>query len=81
MTPSSFIAKWRASEFKGRSATRSHFNDLRQQLRELTPTDADPVGDWYCFERVARKDAGGNGWDVWPRTSARNSAHTTPTST
>ncbi len=81
MTPSSFIAKWRASEFKGRSATQSHFNDLRQLLRELTPTDADTVGDWYCFERVARRDAGGNGWDVWPRTSARNSAHTTPTST
>ena len=27
-----------------------------------------PHGDWYCFERGARKDSGGDGWaDVWKR--------------
>ena len=68
MTPGEFITKWRASELKERSAAQSHFNDLCQLLGEPTPTDADPTGDWYCFERGARKDVGGDGWaDVWKR--------------
>ena len=68
MTPGEFIAKWRASELKERSAAQSHFNDLCGLLGEPTPTDADPTGDWYCFERGARKDSGGDGWaDVWKR--------------
>ena len=68
MTPGEFIAKWRASELKESSAAQSHFNDLCQLLGEPTPTDADPTGDWYCFERGARKDTGGDGWaDVWKR--------------
>ena len=68
MTPGEFIAKWRAVELKERSASQSHFNDLCQLLGELTPTDADPTGEWYCFERGARKDTGGDGWaDVWKR--------------
>ena len=37
-------------------------------LGEPTPADADPAGEWYCFERGARKDTGGDGWaDVWKR--------------
>ena len=37
-------------------------------LGEQSPTDADPTGEWYCFERGARKDSGGEGWaDVWKR--------------
>ena len=68
MTPSEFIAKWRASELKERSAAQSHFNDLCHLLGEPSPTDADTTGDWYCFERGARKDGGGDGWaDVWKR--------------
>ena len=68
ITPGEFIAKWRASELKERSAAQSHFNDLCGLLGEPTPTDADPTGDWYCFERGARKDSGGDGWaDVWKR--------------
>ena len=68
MTPDAFITKWRASELKERSAAQSHFNDLCHLLGEPTPTDADPTGDWYCFERGARKDVGGDGWaDVWKR--------------
>ena len=68
MTPSEFVAKWRASELKERSAAQSHFNDLCHLLGEPTPTDADPAGEWYCFERGARKDTGGDGWaDVWKR--------------
>ena len=68
MTPGAFIAKWRASELKERSASQSHFNDLCRLLDEPTPTDADPTGESYCFERGARKDTGGDGWaDVWKR--------------
>ena len=68
MTPGEFIAKWRASELNESAAAQSHFNDLCQMLGEPTPTDADPAGDWYCFERGARKDTGGDGWaDVWKR--------------
>ena len=68
MTPGAFIAKWRASELKERSAAQSHFIDLCRMLDEPTPTDADPAGEWYCFERGARKDTGGDGWaDVWKR--------------
>ena len=68
MTPGAFIAKWQASELTERSASQSQFIDLCRLLGEPTPTDADPAGEWYCFERGARKDTGGNGWaDVWKR--------------
>ena len=66
MTPGEFIAKWRASELKERSASQEHFIDLCRLLGEPTPAEADPAGEWYCFERGARKDTGRDGWaDVW----------------
>ena len=68
MTPYQFIAKWRASELKERSAAQEHFIDLCRLLNEPTPAEADPTGEHYCFERGARKDTGGDGWaDVWKR--------------
>ncbi len=68
MTPGEFIGKWRASELKESSASQEHFIDLCRLLGEPTPAEADPAGDWYCFERGARKDTGGDGWaDVWRR--------------
>ena len=68
MTPHAFIAKWRASELKERSASQEHFLDLCRLLDEPTPAEADPTGETYCFERGARKDTGGDGWaDVWKR--------------
>ena len=68
MTPDEFIAKWRAAELKERSAAQSHFIDLCRMLDEPAPTDADPAGDWYAFERGATKSTGGEGWaDVWKR--------------
>ena len=68
MTPDAFIAKWRASELKERSASQEHFIDLCRLLGEPTPAEADPAGEWYCFERGARKDSGAGGWaDVWKR--------------
>ena len=68
MTPGDFIAKWRASELKERSASQEHFIDLCWLLDELTPAEADPTGDTYCFEKGARRETGGDGWaDVWKR--------------
>ena len=66
MTPYEFISKWRASTLMERSASQQHFLDLCELLGESKPADVDPFGEWYCFERGARKDTGGDGWaDVW----------------
>ena len=68
MTAEEFIVKWRASELKESSAAQEHFIDLCRLLDEPTPTEGDPTGERYCFERGARKDTGGDGWaDVWKR--------------
>ena len=68
VTPNEFITKWRASELKKRSASQEHFIDLCLLLDEPRPAQADPTGESYCFERGARRDAGGDGWaDVWKR--------------
>lgn len=68
MMPEKFIAKWQNAELKERSAAQEHFIDLCHMLGEPTPADADPTGEWYCFERGADKDTGGKGWaDVWKR--------------
>ncbi len=51
-----------------RSASQSHFNDLCAALDEPTPTDVDPTGDLYCFDKGATKDSGSDGWaDVWKK--------------
>lgn len=63
-----FIRKWRAAELKERSAAQEHFLDLCRLLGEPSPVEADPAGDFYCFERGATKTSGGEGWaDVWKR--------------
>lgn len=68
MTPREFIGKWRAADLKERSAAQEHFIDLCRLLDEPTPAEADPAGEWYCFERGASKLSGGRGWaDVWKR--------------
>lgn len=68
MTPDQFIAKWSVSTLTERSASQSHFLDLCELLGVQKPTDADPKGEWYCFERGASKTTGGEGWaDVWMR--------------
>lgn len=44
LTPGAFIAKWRRSELKERSASQEHFLDLCRLLGEPTPAEADPAG-------------------------------------
>lgn len=68
MQPSDFIRKWEKSELKESAAAQSHFVDLCHLLDVPTPTDADAVGDTYCFEKGATKSTGGNGFaDVWKK--------------
>lgn len=68
ITVDAFIRKWRAAELKERSAAQEHFIDLCRVLGEPSPADADPTGEFYCFERGATKVGGGEGWaDVWKR--------------
>ncbi|MDG4553090.1 MAG: class I SAM-dependent DNA methyltransferase [Candidatus Competibacter sp.] len=68
MTPQFFIQKWRCATLTERAAAQSHFNDLCILLDEPTPTDADPAGEWFAFEKGAKKTGGGQGWaDVWKK--------------
>jgi type II restriction/modification system DNA methylase subunit YeeA len=68
MTPGEFIAKWSDTGLRERAAAQSHFIDLCRLLDEKPPTDADPKGEWYAFEKGAMKTGGGDGWaDVWKR--------------
>jgi type II restriction/modification system DNA methylase subunit YeeA len=68
VTPQDFIAKWKNVELTERAASQSHFIDLCRMLDEPSPTDADPTGEWYTFEKGALKTGGGDGWaDVWKR--------------
>ncbi len=68
MSARDFIEKWRAVDLTERAAAQSHFRDLCDLLGEEAPTDADPKGEWYAFEKGATKTTGGDGWaDVWKR--------------
>jgi len=68
VNPIEFQKKWIGVTLKERSASQSHFNDLCAVLNQPTPTDADPTGEFYTFERGAEKADGGDGWaDVWYR--------------
>jgi hypothetical protein len=68
LSPQEFSRKWTASRLKERSAAQEHFIDLCRLLGEATPAEADPRGEWYCFEKGAAKTGGGDGWaDVWRR--------------
>src|SRR3984893_8921504 len=68
MTPHDFISKWKNTDLTERAAAQSQFIDLCRLLDEPTPTEADPKGTWYAFEKGALRTGGGEGWaDVWKR--------------
>ena len=68
MTPDEFYRKWKLATLGERQAAQPHFHDLCDLLGEPRPADADPAGEWYCFERGAIKTTGKRGWaDVWKR--------------
>lgn len=68
MKPEDFIAKWRGVELSERAASQDHFNELCDLLDVKKPTDADPRGEWFTFEKSVRgggKSGGGGFADVW----------------
>jgi len=68
MNVSQFVAKWREVELTERSASQQHFLDLCNVFQHPTPAEADPLGEWFSFEKGAEKQGGGQGWaDVWKR--------------
>jgi len=69
LSAAEFAAKWKDVTTTERASAQSHFLDLCRMLEVPPPHDADPVGEWYAFERGATKaSSGGDGWaDVWKR--------------
>jgi len=68
LTPVEFARKWLGSTRSERAAAQEHFIDLCGMLDAPTPNQADPIGDWYAFEKGAEKGSGGEAWaDVWMR--------------
>ena len=50
-----FIAFWRDSTLKERSGAQGHFIALCRLLKIKPPTETDPHGEWFAFEKGARK--------------------------
>ena len=66
MTPQEFINNWKNVALTERSASQSHFIALCSLLGIDPPVKADPIGDWFTFEKGTIKASGGKGWaDVW----------------
>ena len=65
MTPSEFVKKWAASQGGERATSQEHFIDLCRLLGEQAPTEADPNGDFYAFEKGAKTPDGNGFADVW----------------
>ena len=65
-TPPQFAAKWRTSTNKEMSAYVSHFEDLCRLIGHPTPTDIDPNGSFFCYQKANLKESGQLGFaDVW----------------
>ncbi len=68
MTPQQFIAKWKPVALTERATAQSHFLDLCALLEHDDPVSADPVGEWFTFEKGVIKTGGGDGFaDVWKK--------------
>ena len=63
-----FIQLCRDSTLTERSGAQSHFIALCRVLGLKPPLEEDPRGEWFAFEKGAKKTGGGDGWaDVWRR--------------
>jgi len=68
LTPQAFSERWAKSTLTEKASAQSHFIDLCRMLGKPTPTEADPDGDFYTFERRVKKTGAGAGKgfaDVW----------------
>ncbi len=59
-----FVKKWAASTQSESAAAQEHFIDLCHTLNEGTPND-DPSGDYFAFEKGAKRPDGDGFADVW----------------
>ncbi|MFZ1829268.1 MAG: class I SAM-dependent DNA methyltransferase [Candidatus Competibacteraceae bacterium] len=63
-----FVRVCRESALTERSGSQSHFIALCRLLGLKPPLEEDPRGEWFTFEKGAKKTGGGDGWaDVWRR--------------
>ena len=63
-----FVHRWKINALSESSAAQSHFNDLCDVLDQPHPTDVDPTGERFTFEKPVSKIYGGKGYaDVWLR--------------
>lgn len=68
ITPAAFIKKWRKSELGERQAAQEHFLDICSLVGHPSPSDEDPTGAFFAFEKGANKLGGGKGFaDVWKK--------------
>jgi hypothetical protein len=72
LTPAAFAAKWRSATsgtpVTEKAAAQEHFIDVCRMLGQPTPTEADPTGEHYAFEKRVVKAGGGDGYaDAWKR--------------
>ncbi|WP_203196183.1 class I SAM-dependent DNA methyltransferase [Xanthobacter dioxanivorans] len=68
MTPLAFIKKWKSASLNERQSAQEHFIDLCALVGHPTPTEDDPRGEFFAFEKGASKVGGGRGFaDVWKR--------------
>ena len=66
ISPQEFVIKWSAVTLTEKASSQPHFEDLCRLLDQPTPTDADPTGEFYTFEKGVEKTGGGKGFaDVW----------------
>ena len=57
MTPAEFKMKWARVSAKESAAYQSHFDDLCRLLDLAPPLEADPAGDFFCYQKRVLKDA------------------------
>jgi hypothetical protein len=68
ITPLAFIQKWKRVSLTERQTAQEHFIDLCSLFGHPTPTEDDPTGERFAFEKGATKVGGGRGFaDVWKR--------------
>ena len=60
-----FVKKWAASAQSERATAQEHFIDLCRLVAESTPNEADPTGDFFAFEKGAKRPDGDGFADVW----------------
>ena len=53
LAPQDFVAKWRHTTLKERSAAQEHFLDLCRLIGHPTPAEAAPAGTTFPFEAGA----------------------------